>query len=226
MVTGRVPLADDDEPRPDLAAVLQERGIEAIVVKSEGDLDLLMTDSLPHIVLLDISFIRKSEVEEIVEKCSRLKLPVLALVPRARIDEMDVAPEVDDFVVSPSNVNELVARASRVIRRTESPDDGDVIRVGELVINPANYEVSVKGRRVNLRFKEYELLRLLASSPGRVFTRESLLNHVWGYDYFGGTRTVDVHIRRLRSKIEDAEHSFIETIWNVGYRFRDVRRFS
>ena len=226
MVTGRVPLADDDEPRPDLAAVLQERGIEAIVVKSEGDLDLLMTDSLPHIVLLDISFIRKSEVEEIVEKCSRLKLPVLALVPRARIDEMDVAPEVDDFVVSPSNVNELVARASRVIRRTESPDDGDVIRVGELVINPASYEVSVKGRRVNLRFKEYELLRLLASSPGRVFTRESLLNHVWGYDYFGGTRTVDVHIRRLRSKIEDAEHSFIETIWNVGYRFRDVRRFS
>ena len=226
MVTGRVPLADDDEPRPDLAAVLQERGIEAIVVKSEGDLDLLMTDSLPHIVLLDISFIRKSEVEEIVEKCSRLKLPVLALVPRARIDEMDVAPEVDDFVVSPSNVNELVARASRVIRRTESPDDGDVIRVGELVINPANYEVSVKGRRVNLRFKEYELLRLLASSPGRVFTRESLLNHVWGYDYFGGTRTVDVHIRRLRSKIENAEHSFIETIWNVGYRFRDVRRFS
>ena len=226
MVTGRVPLADDDVPRPDLAAVLQERGIEAIIVKSEGDLDPLMTDSLPHIVLLDISFIRKSEVEELVEKCSRLKLPVIALVPRARIDEMDVAPEVDDFVVSPSNVNELVARASRVIRRTESPDDGDVIRVGELVINPANYEVSVKGRRVNLRFKEYELLRLLASSPGRVFTRESLLNHLWGYDYFGGTRTVDVHIRRLRSKIEDAEHSFIETIWNVGYRFRDVRRFS
>lgn len=226
MVTGRVPLADDDVPRPDLAAVLQERGIEAIIVKSEGDLDPLMTDSLPHIVLLDISFIRKSEVEELVEKCSRLKLPVIALVPRARIDEMDVAPEVDDFVVSPSNVNELVARASRVIRRTESPDDGDVIRAGELVINPANYEVSVKGRRVNLRFKEYELLRLLASSPGRVFTRESLLNHLWGYDYFGGTRTVDVHIRRLRSKIEDAEHSFIETIWNVGYRFRDVRRFS
>ena len=75
---------------------------------------------------------------------------------------------------------------------------------------------------MNLRFKEYELLLLIASSPGRVYTREALLNLVWGYDYLGGTRTVDVHVRRLRSKIEDANHSFIETVWNIGYRFRDI----
>ena len=86
--------------------------------------------------------------------------------------------------------------------------------------------MALKGRRIALRFKEYELLRLLATSPGRVFTRDALLRKIWGYDYFGGTRTVDVHIRRLRSKIEDAEHSFIETIWAVGYRFRDMSRSS
>ena len=96
-----------------------------------------------------------------------------------------------------------------------------MIRAGSLVINPSTYEVSLRGKRVNLRFKEYELLRLLATNPGRVYSREALLSSIWGYDYFGGTRTVDVHIRRLRSKIEDAEHPYIETIWNVGYRFRD-----
>ena len=76
------------------------------------------------------------------------------------------------------------------------------------------------GRKVLLTFKEYELLKLLASTPGRVYSRDKLLDQVWGYQYFGGTRTVDVHVRRLRSKIEDASHTFIETVRNVGYRFR------
>ena len=80
------------------------------------------------------------------------------------------------------------------------------------------------GRRVSLRFKEYELLLLMAANPGRVYSREVLLNRIWGYEYLGGTRTVDVHIRRLRSKIEDTGHRFIETVWQVGYRFRDVEK--
>jgi len=83
-----------------------------------------------------------------------------------------------------------------------------------------NCEVTVDGRLVTLTFKEYELLRFLASNRGRVFTRDVLLNEVWGYDYYGGDRTVDVHIRRLRSKIEDSTHIFIETVRNIGYRFR------
>ena len=81
------------------------------------------------------------------------------------------------------------------------------------------YDVAVSGRRVSLTYKEFQLLALLASNPGRVYTREALLSQVWGYDYLGGTRTVDVHIRRLRSKIEGPGRSYIETIWNVGYRF-------
>ena len=105
-------------------------------------------------------------------------------------------------------------------RQRRNPDSPDLIRAGDLVINPERYEVFLDGKTVLLTFKEYQLLKLLASNPGRVFKREVLMNQVWEYDYFGGTRTVDVHIRRLRSKIEDATHTFIETVWNVGYRFK------
>ena len=94
------------------------------------------------------------------------------------------------------------------------------IDVGGLFIDTNRYDVFVGGRPVLLTFKEYELLKLLALHPGRVFTRNVLLERIWGYQYFGGTRTVDVHVRRLRSKIDDATHSFIDTVWNVGYRFR------
>jgi len=133
---------------------------------------------------------------------------------------VDLPPGIDDFAIVPARPGEVATRARRVLLRTRSPDDADSIRMGDLVINPTTYEVTLRGRRITLRFKEYEVLRLLASNPGRVYTREALLSQIWGFDYFGGTRTVDVHIRRLRSKIEDAGHSFIETVWNVGYRFR------
>ena len=116
----------------------------------------------------------------------------------------------------------MLLRAKKLVASTKNISDQDVIVQDQLVISPHSYEVTLKGRRVHLRFKEYELLLLLASNPGRVYDRETLLNHIWGYDYFGGTRTVDVHIRRLRSKIEQPDTQFIETIWNVGYRFRPV----
>jgi DNA-binding response OmpR family regulator len=163
-----------------------------------------------------------SDLRHCLERCSQLRIPVIGLVPEDHLADLDESLGLDDFVVSPPSPPELVVRARRVLKRSKSPDADNVIRNGDLDIDPTSYEVSLKGRPVNLRFKEYELLRLLATNPGRVYTRESLLSQIWGYDYFGGTRTVDVHIRRLRSKIEDADHSFIETIWNVGYRFRDV----
>ncbi len=94
------------------------------------------------------------------------------------------------------------------------------IRQGSLVIDTARCEVTVSGRPVMLTFKEYELLKFLAANTGRVFTRETLLDRVWGHDYFGGDRTVDVHVRRLRSKLEHAGHTFIDTVRNVGYAFR------
>ena len=95
-----------------------------------------------------------------------------------------------------------------------------MLKSGELTIDLERYDVTVSGRRVSLTYKEFQLLVLLASNPGRVYTRDALLSQIWGYDYLGGTRTVDVHVRRLRSKVEGPGRSYVETIRNVGYRFR------
>ena len=110
-------------------------------------------------------------------------------------------------------------RLNQVTLRSGGASNSKIV-VGDLVIDLERYEVRLEGKRVLFTYKEYQLLVLLASNAGKVYTRDGLLSQVWGYDYFGGTRTVDVHIRRLRSKIEVTGHSFIETIWNVGYRFR------
>ena len=207
---------------PDYLAALRGRGIEAVLVASESDMAEIGVGAMPRLALIDAALMSPPELRECAGGCARLKLPAIALVPDHRLRDLDPALEIDDFVVTPSRTDELVARAQRALRRVEPPDHGDVVRAGDMVINTANFEVSVGGRRVSLRFKEYELLLLMAANPGRVYSREALLNQVWGYDYLGGTRTVDVHIRRLRSKIEDAEHTFIETVWQVGYRFKDV----
>ena len=135
---------------------------------------------------------------------------------------LDVEMGINDFIIAPFHEEELLVRSIFSVRRSKSkPTEDEHIIRGDLTINPSNYEVLINNNRINLRFKEYELLLLLASNPGRVYDRATLLNQIWGYDYFGGTRTVDVHIRRLRSKIEiNVETPYIETIWNVGYRFR------
>ena len=131
--------------------------------------------------------------------------------------DIEVNLKITEFITSPVYEDELILRARRAVSG-HAPSIAD-----DLIINPANYEVTVKGKRVDLRFKEYELLLVLSSNPGRVYDRATLLNQIWGYDYFGGTRTVDVHIRRLRSKIENnPDAPYIETIWNVGYRFRSL----
>ena len=206
----------------DWLELLEEEGIELIFVKRPEELDAITAGETPNIAVLDMAALSASDVRECVDRCAQLKLPNIALVPRHLVSELDIRLRLDDFVSSPPDAGELVTRVKQVLWRTRSEQDDDIIRVGDLVINPSTYEVVMRGRRVNLRYKEYELLRLLATNPGRVYTRDALLSTVWGYDYFGGTRTVDVHIRRLRSKIEDADHPYIETIWNVGYRFRDV----
>ena len=126
---------------------------------------------------------------------------------------------IDDFLVKPVRLSEIELRIKRLLRR-ESPDSSEQIRRGDMVIDLAKCEVSVAGRPILLTFKEYQLLKFLAGNQGRVFSRDALLNKVWGYEYYGGDRTVDVHIKRLRSKIEDGNHSFIETVRNIGYRLK------
>ena len=222
------PTIDEGMLREDWLAALDDEGIDALLMRRAADMDALDAGALPHLAFVDLRTLSQSAAKSAVDECDRLKLPVIALLPRDTLVDFEALPDVSDFVACPPDADpdagEVVARVKQTLRRTQTDQQDDVIRAGSLVINPATYEVSLRGKRVNLRFKEYELLRLLATNPGRVYSREALLSNIWGYDYFGGTRTVDVHVRRLRSKIEDAEQPFIETIWNVGYRFRDVSR--
>ena len=171
-------------------------------------------------VVLDVASFRAVECQEIVTGCRNLKVPVLAVVPTNGLADYDPSMNPDEFIVNPMEQDELLARLKQAIYRVSGPTGGQLLKIGDLVIDLEKYDVMMAGRRVSLTYKEFQLLVMLASNPGRVYSRDVLLSQVWGYDYLGGTRTVDVHIRRLRSKIEDPDHSFIETIWNVGYRFR------
>ena len=186
--------------------------------------DLLAREQ-PDLVVVDCS-IRSpgdGEVVGLMTLCSESAphVPVLALIPNQGLTDYAHAGGFDDFSISPHRPQELVLRMKRLIERAD-PEDGDrTIRAGDLAIDLSRYEVTQDGRRMELTFKEYELLKFFATNPGKVFSREHLLNAVWGYDYYGGTRTVDVHIRRLRSKIENGPLTFIDTVRNVGYRFRD-----
>jgi len=218
-------VARDD--KRELTALLRRQGVACVAISSEEDLPDLRIDSsgAPITALVAVAYMTAIAVGRRVEACGEAEAGAIALVPRGRVPNLNPDLPLDDFIVSPPDPDELVARARRAIRssRDDSDQDSNLIRAGDLQIDTSSYEVTIRGKRVGLRFKEYELLKLLAENPGRVFSRDALLNNVWGYEYFGGTRTVDVHIRRLRSKIEDSEHNFIETIWNVGYRFRGSR---
>ena len=152
----------------------------------------------------------------------RKLLPVIALVSPSTLNAAAAEQGLTDFVITPWNLDELAMRIGRAVIKASNAKERGVIKVGDLAIDPVRCEVELGGRLLALTFKEYELLKLLATNKGKVFTREALLNEVWGYDYYGGDRTVDVHIRRLRSKIEDPEHTFIDTVRNIGYKFKDT----
>ena len=148
-------------------------------------------------------------------------VPVVLTVEPDQIDDLDAIIDVDELIVRPYGAGELRARIARARRQANGIAPDDIVRIGTLQIDLATYQVSVDGEPIDFTYMEYELLKFLATHPNRVFTREALLSRVWGYDYYGGARTVDVHIRRLRAKIEDGHRTFIETIRNVGYRFRE-----
>ena len=208
----------------ELVALLRRQGVSCVLLSSDEDIVALDSGSGegPQLVLIDTAYMTSMEITTCLQACEESEAHTIALVPRNRVPSLDVTLRLSDFIVSPPDPDELVVRAQRALRAGEQAvEDSHIIRAGDLQIDTSSYEVTIKGNRVGLRFKEYELLKLLAENPGRVFSRDALLNQIWGYEYFGGTRTVDVHIRRLRSKIEDADHNFIETIWNVGYRFRE-----
>lgn len=216
-------VADDPEMIGKLSSELAQKDFACSIVSASGDAIEQVTEERPDLMLVAMDGASASSailnLPRLVKQ--EMQLPVIALASREAVRRLEFATGVDDFVVEPWDGAEVVVRAKRLLRRTNQIGSEELIKCGDLMIDLARCEVSVNGRLVLLTFKEYELLKFLASNKDRVFTRESLLNQVWGYDYFGGDRTVDVHIRRLRSKIEDSTHIFIETVRNVGYKFRD-----
>lgn len=147
-----------------------------------------------------------------------LNVPLVLVLTEGGLTAVSADWGVDDVVLESAGPAELDARIRLVIGRLAAEKTGSKIQASGVVIDEASYSAKVHGRPLDLTFKEFELLRFLATHPSRVFTREQLLSEVWGYDYFGGTRTVDVHVRRLRAKLGDLE-SLIGTVRNVGYRF-------
>lgn len=207
------------------AALLQRLAEEEISYTLASNMESL-PDTGPasslDAVLVDLGTDDRSTLLPAAERCQELHLPLLCGLPVDRLAKYTTSWGAADFFVVPPVAGEVTARI-RQARQRASPDvveEGENIEAGDLRINLDRYEVFNRGKKVLLTFKEYQLLCTLASNPGRVFTREQLLNQIWEYDYFGGTRTVDVHVRRLRSKIEDTGLTYIETVWNVGYRFR------
>jgi DNA-binding response OmpR family regulator len=144
--------------------------------------------------------------------------PIIVVVDENGASRFRFEVGADDFLLTNASMAEISARLALLSRRTGRSDQEAVIKVGDLTVNPDNYQVYVHGRPLDLTYKEFELLKFLAQRPGRVCDRDLLLREVWGYDYYGGTRTVDVHIRRLRAKLGAEHETLIETIRNVGYR--------
>ena len=144
--------------------------------------------------------------------------PILVVVDEEGVARFRFQSGADDFILTSASSAEIAARISMLARRAGKGDETAALKMGDLTINPDNYQVYVRGRPLDLTYKEFELLKFLAQRPGRVCDRDLLLREVWGYDYYGGTRTVDVHIRRLRAKL--GEHAnLIQTVRNVGYKF-------
>lgn len=205
--------------QPACVSDLSHFGIAVLLCE---DISLLssMVDGLVDIVLVDRQFVSEEETKIIVGICLDRRIPVIDLVSLSGLESYSPISASKDFLVVPSTALELSTRIRNILNGDGSKDEGKVLRIDNLMVDLERYEVSVKGQPALLTYKEYQLLVVLLSNPGIVFTRENLLTRVWGYDYFGGTRTVDVHVRRLRSKLGEEVQSYIETVWNVGYRFR------
>lgn len=146
--------------------------------------------------------------------------PLLVVMPPSLVGTIDITDDMfDDFVVYPAHPAELETRLKNLLWRANGIVSAELVEYGSLVLNLSTYQASVSGRPLDMTYMEYELLKHFATHPGRVLTREELLRQVWGYEYYGGARTVDVHVRRLRAKLGDEHAALIQTVRSVGYIF-------
>jgi len=217
-------IAEDGGEIRELTSGLNRMGFACSIADYSSKFSEELIDQACDVLFVDMnSSSTLAQAESILEHLRELRmtrnLPAIALISDEGLGRLDSSLEIDDFVLKPWNLAEVATRAKRVIKRINNVQNRDLIKCGALVIDIAKCEVSINGGLLALTFKEYELLKFLAKNRGRVFTREALLNEVWGYDYYGGDRTIDVHIRRLRSKLNDPDNNYIQTVRNIGYRF-------
>lgn len=181
----------------------------------------------PNLILLDLMLPGIDGYQVCREIRAKSNVPIIMLSAKGEIFDKVLGLELgaDDYIMKPFDSKELVARVKAVLRRYQpaksEPDIPDIKRVSfpDLIVNLTNYSVEYQGQIIDMPPKEIELLFFLASSPNQVFTREQLLDHIWGYDYVGDTRTVDVHVKRIREKIHDHAVWSISTVWGIGYKF-------
>jgi len=212
-------IAKEEATSAKLKAELPRWGFTCLTAGMKDKVVERIIREAPELVILEMNGHISQTVLHDLKAGSKIKrnTPIIVIVAGDSLGQSGDYSLADDFIVRPFDNLELIARARRLLQKNASEEE--IVRAGDLEIDLAKCEVRVQGKIVELTFKEYELLKFLLKDRGRVFTREALLNKVWGYDYFGGDRTVDVHVRRLRSKIELSDQTFIETVRNIGYRF-------
>jgi len=220
----RILVIDDDANICELIRLyLEKEGFEVRSVYNGSKAIGAFTEFAPNIVILDI-MLPGADGWQVCREIRKISnIPVIMLTAKGETFDKVLGLELgaDDYIVKPFDPKELVARIKAVLRRYEHKDfDIQEVVYPNLVINRSNYTVKVNGRDMELPPKELELLFLLASNPNRVFTREQLLERIWGFDFFGDSRTVDVHVKRLREKINLPEQVWqLKTVWGVGYKF-------
>ncbi|MFP3906116.1 MAG: response regulator [Acidimicrobiales bacterium] len=221
-------VVEDEEAFVEALTVGLKREGFRVHVARDGAEALTMYEAVdPDLVLLDVMLPKVSGIDVCREIRKTSKVPIIMVTAKAAEIDTVVGLEVgaDDYVTKPYRLRELVARMRAVLRRapaeTQATPSGDVLQVGDVVIDPEAHEVTIRSEKVSLPLKEFELLNLLVENAGRVLPRETLIDRIWGMDYVGDTKTLDVHIKRLRSKVEDdpANPTRITTIRGLGYKY-------
>ena len=224
----RILIVDDDNNIAELISLyLTKECFETLIVNDGESVMPSMESFSPNLILLDIMLPGMDGYQVCREVRAKYSVPIIMLSAKGEVFDKVLGLELgaDDYIEKPFDSKELVARVKAVLRRykpstaaPENPDD-KYVEYADLSINLTNYSVVYLGETIDMPPKELELLYFLASSPNHVFTREQLLDQIWGYEYIGDTRTVDVHIKRLREKIKDHPRWSLSTVWGIGYKF-------
>lgn len=225
----KILIVDDDENIAELISLyLTKECFETMIVHDGESALTAVTNFQPNLILLDLMLPGIDGYQVCREIRTTKTTPIIMLSAKGEVFDKVLGLELgaDDYIEKPFDTKELVARVKAVLRRYKTGSAPAVtttntkkVEFTDLTINLTNYSVVYKGKTVEMPPKELELLYFLASSPNQVFTREQLLDQIWGYEYIGDTRTVDVHIKRLREKISDHENWRLSTVWGIGYKF-------